>query len=124
MSRNKHYQHLLNSKRWKQLRQQYLQAHPLCERCLREGFNAAAVDLHHKVPVESALTQAEMEQLCFDKGNLEALCIPCHKKTHQEMGQATKQNHIDRSNSALQRWIARHTKNNGDQSTAPTETMK
>ncbi len=85
MSRNRKYQSLLNSKRWKILRQQYLRDHPLCERCLREGFNTAAVDIHHKTPCESAQSDTEMEQLCYDRNNQEALCIPCHIKTHQEM---------------------------------------
>ena len=36
MSRDPNYQRLLNSKRWKMLRQEYLLAHPLCERCKAE----------------------------------------------------------------------------------------
>ena len=108
MSRNKQYQRLLNSKRWKMLRQHYLQAHPLCERCLLEGFNTAAVDIHHKTPCESAHSDAEMEQLCFDQSNLEALCIPCHIKTHQELRSHSKEAHKQREDDRLQQWIARH----------------
>ena len=85
MSRDKRYQRLLNDRRWKELRRSYLQQHPLCERCHREGFVTAAVDVHHKQPVESAKTEQEMERLAYNPANLEALCIPCHIKTHQEM---------------------------------------
>ena len=85
MSRDKRYQRLLNDRRWKELRRSYLQQHPLCERCQREGFVTAAVDVHHKQPVESAKTEQEMERLAYNPANLEALCIPCHIKTHQEM---------------------------------------
>ena len=85
MSRDKRYQRLLNSPSWKNIRRAYLQQHPLCERCQREGFVTAAVDVHHKQPVESAKTEQEMERLAYNPANLEALCIPCHIKTHQEM---------------------------------------
>ena len=91
MSRDPRYQRLLNSPRWKNIRREYLQAHPLCERCEREGFVRSAIDVHHKVPVESAKTEQEMERLAYNPANLEALCIPCHIKTHQEMRSHTKE---------------------------------
>ena len=91
MSRDQRYQRLLNSPRWKNIRREYLQAHPLCERCEREGFVRSAIDVHHKVPVESAKTEQEMERLAYNPANLEALCIPCHIKTHQEMRSHTKE---------------------------------
>ena len=40
MSRDPRYQKLLNSKRWKMIRADYLRQHPLCERCRREGIAA------------------------------------------------------------------------------------
>ena len=130
MSRDPKYQKLLNSKRWKQLRMAYLQEHPLCERCYREGieqrgklYKRSAIDLHHKVPVESAHTLAEMEQLAFDWHNLQALCIPCHAKTHKEMGKNKKENVKERKDIRLQRWIDRQSKRNGDPSKEPTESM-
>ena len=39
---SKLYQHLMNSKRWKELRLKKLQANPLCERHLKEGKVVAA----------------------------------------------------------------------------------
>ena len=121
MSRSKDYQRLLNSKRWKMLRQEYLRQHPLCERCKREGYVRSAIDVHHKVPVESAHTIQEMEQLAYDWNNLQALCIPCHVKTHKEMGKNKKENVIERKQTALQRWIDKQSKRNGDPSKEPTE---
>ena len=109
MSRNKEYQRLLNSKRWKMLRQDYLQKHPLCEACKAEGYVRAAVDVHHKTPCESAKSPAEMETLCFDTGNLQALCIPCHIKVHQEARSHTKEGHKQREADRLEQWIARNT---------------
>ena len=124
MSRSKDYQRLLNSKRWKQLRMAYLQQHPLCERCKREGIEQtgkpyirSSIDVHHKIPVESAHTLAEMEYLAYDVGNLEALCIPCHIKTHEEQRSHSKEAHKRREDDRLERWKARQGKRPGDGST-------
>lgn len=111
--RDKRYQSLLNDKRWKTLRAEYLRQHPLCERCQREGiangivggYVRSAIDCHHKVPVESARTIQEMERLAYDWNNLEALCIPCHVKTHKEMGKNTKANVKERADERMARWI-------------------
>jgi len=93
MSRDKRYQKLLNSKRWMKVKRQVWQrAEGLCERCKRDGiaergvpYITPGVDCHHKIPVESAKTEQEMERLAYDVNNIELLCIPCHIKTHQEM---------------------------------------
>lgn len=107
MSRDPRYQRLLNSKRWKELRRQYLQAHPLCERCEAEGYVRSSVDLHHVVPVETGKTQQEMERLAFDIHNLRALCIPCHIATHKEMGKGSKDNRKEREEQRQARWLDR-----------------
>ena len=106
MSRNKDYQRLLNSKRWKQLRQWKLQQNPLCELCEAEGFVRSAIDVHHKIPVESARTPQEMEQLCFTPSNLQALCISCHSKVHREARSHTKASHQQRERDRFERWKA------------------
>ena len=93
MSRDPRYQKLLNSKRWMKVKRQVWQrASGLCERCKRDGiaergvpYITPGVDCHHKIPVESAKTEQEMERLAYDVNNIELLCIPCHIKTHQEM---------------------------------------
>lgn len=116
MSRNKDYQRLLNTKRWKELRAWKLQQNPLCEMCQAEGYVRAAVDVHHIRPVESAHSVSEMEQLCYDiKGNTMSLCIPCHVKVHKEMGKNKKENVIERKKISLQRWIQKNRPSNGEQ---------
>ena len=114
MSRDPKYQRLLNSKRWKMLRQEYLRAHPLCERCYQDGIEQtgkplirSAIDVHHKVPVESAHTLQEMEALCYDWNNLQALCIPCHAKTHKDERSHSKQAHRQREDDRFERWKAK-----------------
>ena len=107
MSRSKAYQKLLNSKRWRELRASYREAHPLCERCLAEGRVSPTVDIHHRVPVESAKTDYDMQALCFDWNNLQALCIACHVEVHQQMGKATKANHQEREQQQTERWLDR-----------------
>lgn len=110
MSRSKEYQRLLNDKRWKALRLRYLREHPLCERCKAEGYMRSAVDCHHIVPVESGKTQAEMERLAYDWHNLQALCVPCHIRVHQEARAHTKEAHQQRERDRLDQWIARHSR--------------
>lgn len=121
-SRSKQYQKLLNSRRWKEMRIDYLREHLLCERCLREGKAeglpmgraTAAIDLHHKVPVETAKTLPEMERLCFDRNNVEALCVECHRKTHQELRSFGRAGHMEREqNRHLQRMKALEAKFTG-----------
>ena len=118
MSRDPRYQRLLNDRRWRELRIAYLREHPLCERCIREGKAAGvpegyitpAIDVHHRVPVETAKTLQEMERLAYDWNNLEALCIPCHSRTHREMGKGTKALAKQRAQERHTRWIDNLTK--------------
>lgn len=119
MARDKRYQKLLNSRRWKELRAWKLRQNPLCEMCIEEGEKAgikggyisSAVDIHHIIPVETGKTEKEMEQLCFDPSNLQALCIPCHARIHKEMGKGTRLLTMERKNDALERWKAQHDPN-------------
>ena len=108
MSRDKEYQRLLNSKRWSELRAWKMQQSPLCELCLAGNFVRSSVDIHHIVPVESAKSRDEMERLCFDPSNLQALCIPCHIRVHQEARSHTKAKVQENKKKGLERWIARH----------------
>lgn len=103
--RDKDYQRMLNSKRWKELRAWKLSKNPLCERCEAEGYVRAAVDVHHIRPVAGNIR--EMEALCFNPSNLRSLCITCHIQTHKEMGKNTKKNVEERKNQRLERWIER-----------------
>ena len=83
-----------------------LQQNPLCELCQAEGFVRSAIDVHHKVPVESARTPQEMEQLCFNPANLQALCISCHADIHRNAKSHTKAAHKQRERDRLERWKA------------------
>ena len=106
MSRDKHYQKLLNSKRWAEVKRFVWQrADGLCERCRREGLIRAGVDCHHKTPVESAKTEQEMERLAYDVSNIELLCIACHIKTHQEMRSHTKEKVAENKARARRRFL-------------------
>lgn len=62
--------------------------------------------------------------MCFNPNNLQALCIPCHVKTHKEMGKNKKENVKERKQIALQRWIYKQTKKSGDPSATPTDNTK
>lgn len=104
MSRSKDYQRLLNSKKWRELRAWKLQQNPLCEVCQANGYVRSAVDVHHKVPVESARTPQEMEQLCFNPSNLQALCIQCHCDIHRKVRSHSKDAHAQRERERLDRW--------------------
>ena len=104
MSRDKNYQHLLNSKRWQKLRRWKLEQNPLCELCLHEGKVVSAVDVHHITPVETARSLDEMERLCFEPTNLQALCISCHVKVHKEARSHKRSQHEQRERDRLERW--------------------
>lgn len=106
MSRNKKYQQLLNSKRWAEVKRiVWNRAGGLCERCQREGYITQGVDCHHKVPVESAKTEQEMERLAYNIYNIELLCIPCHIKTHQEMHSHKKEHVAENKERARRRFL-------------------
>ena len=91
MAKDDTYKRLINTARWQRLRRAVLTAHPLCERCATEGYAIASREVHHRVPVESAVTPREKEQLMFDPANLEALCHDCHVIRHTEMGRSGKE---------------------------------
>ena len=114
MSRDKRYQRLLNSPRWREVKTQvWRRANGLCERCIRDGKAAGVpdgyitpgVDCHHIKPVESGRTVMEMEQLCFNPANIELLCVPCHIKVHQDMRTHTKEKVKANKQRARQRFM-------------------
>ena len=107
MSRDKDYQRLLNSKRWKELRMLKLEQSPLCELCAEKGLVVAAVDVHHIQPCEEASSLAEMEARCFSFSNLQSLCIQCHAYIHRKARSHTKESHKQREKARLERWLSR-----------------
>ena len=63
---------------WKRIRDSYVQQHPLCEMCQKDGRLVATEEVHHKVPLSEGGTHA--------RDNLIALCKSCHAKIHAERG--------------------------------------
>ncbi|WP_296090331.1 HNH endonuclease signature motif containing protein [uncultured Alloprevotella sp.] len=86
MAKDEAYKRLIQDKRWRKMRRQKLSETPLCERCTKEGRVRAATEVHHVVPIESAISEAEKTRLAYDFNNLQSLCRECHTKTHTEMG--------------------------------------
>ena len=86
MAKDEAYKRLIQDKRWRKMRRQKLSGTPLCERCTKEGRVRAATEVHHVVPIESAISDAEKTRLAYDFNNLQSLCRECHTKTHTEIG--------------------------------------
>lgn len=63
---------------YKKLRKLYIEAHPLCEECLKRGRLTPAVEVHHIKPVKWGGKHS------FD--NFMALCQSCHTKLDREIG--------------------------------------
>lgn len=74
-----------HSKQYKQVRNEYIQEHPLCEECLKEGkITGTHLEIHHKTPILEAPNDNEMMKLCCDKNNLITLCEYHHHLLHNE----------------------------------------
>lgn len=63
---------------WKRIRDRYAAAHPLCERCLKEGRYSPMKEVHHILPISQGGDHCE--------SNLMSLCQSCHTKIHLEIG--------------------------------------
>ena len=106
MSRDKRYQRLLNSPRWREVKRVVWQrVNGLCEDCLKQGIYTPGVDCHHITPVETANTLQEMERLCYDVNNIRLLCIRCHSDTHRGMGKGTRKLAVERAKQRQDRWV-------------------
>ena len=71
MRHNNDYRMLINSKRWRDVRDHKLTLNPLCEICQAEGIVTPARDVHHIIEVESAKSIGEMAALCRLEGLLD-----------------------------------------------------
>lgn len=80
------YRALINSTRWVKLRAILLTERPLCARCIQQGRETPATEVHHISPVEDAPTPAARRRLMFDYSNLQPLCHDCHVAVHVERG--------------------------------------
>ena len=57
---------------WRKASKQFLQAHPLCEECMKQGKYVKATVVDHVVPHRGD------EKLFWDRSNWRALCKRCH----------------------------------------------
>lgn len=78
--KSKFIKHIYNTKKWKDLRNSYIEAHPICEIC---GENEAT-QVHHIVKFSSGKSNKEIEKLAYDYDNLMALCKNCHLSKHKK----------------------------------------
>ena len=62
-----------NSKRWRSLRNYYIQKNPICEQCNREGTIKGAQCVDHVVPITMGGSPVDIK-------NLQSLCNSCHAK--------------------------------------------
>jgi 5-methylcytosine-specific restriction protein A len=76
------HQTVYNTKRWRDLRLNYLANHPICECCKKAGRIRAATDVHHVNEISNATTKEGMQRLGFDENNLMAICKECHYQIH------------------------------------------
>ena len=59
---------------WRRARKQYLEAHPLCVECMKEGRYVKATVVDHIVPHRGD------QKLFWDQSNWQALCKSCHDR--------------------------------------------
>lgn len=57
---------------WRKIRKRYIDNHPLCEECLKNGRLTKANEVHHIIPLRRGGTN--------DESNLMALCKSCHSR--------------------------------------------
>lgn len=58
-------------------------------------------------PIESGVSDADMERLAYDVNNLQALCYDCHKQIHMSMRPCGKSIHRQREADRLEQWKSR-----------------
>lgn len=61
----------LNGWERRELRQRFLRANPLCERCNARGLTVVAAEVHHRVQLAAGGDHSWP--------NLEGLCVECHR---------------------------------------------
>ena len=108
MSRDEHYIRMIQAKEWQRLRKTKIERNPLCECCAEKGLIVPAAEVHHKTPVESAVSVDEMRRLMYDFNNLESLCHECHVKRHKEMKSHSKASIRGRNDKRNERFTARY----------------
>lgn len=100
------YNHLINSKEWRELREQVLrEQNGLCKWCLdRHGWVVPAEVVHHIIEVESGKTEAEQRRLMFSRSNVVAICKQCHSAYHNGQGYHSTAKVIERQQERQASW--------------------
>ena len=62
------------NRRWQKARKSYLEAHPLCVECMKNGRYVRATVVDHIVPHRGD------QKLFLDQSNWQALCKECHDR--------------------------------------------
>ena len=84
-----------SSNAWRTCRNTYLATKTgLCERCLKKGLIVPAKEVHHKIRLTEKNINDPKVALNFD--NLEALCVACHDREHEEDARQRKQKQPER----------------------------
>lgn len=71
-----------NTRRWRELRANFLAKNPLCAKCQAEDIVKLAEHVHHKTEISEGMTESEIVRLGFDWNNLEAICKKHHTDEH------------------------------------------
>lgn len=101
------YIRIMNSARWRKLRDQKRAANPLCEECLKEGVYTPTQCIHHLNEIEGGKDERECIERAFTWNNLQSLCFAHHKMAHT--GSHKKEAHKQRQADRLAQWIAENT---------------
>ncbi|MZQ50431.1 MAG: hypothetical protein GT598_15645 [Bacteroidales bacterium] len=80
---NLNHKAVYNTRKWRELRLQFLIENPLCKRCIKENKFNSAVEVHHIIPISTVNTLLEKRTLGYDWNNLEGLCSKHHKEAHK-----------------------------------------
>ena len=76
----KEYKHIIRSSKWQRVRKEYFAEHPACEIC---GAKGKVLDVHHRVPIQRALSVGAIKYLSYSMDNLMTLCRACHRAKHR-----------------------------------------
>lgn len=64
---------LVNDIRWQKISKRYLHSNPICVRCKLKNRIKSSVEVDHVKPTK------KYPELIYDEGNLQALCMQCHR---------------------------------------------
>ena len=78
-------------KRWKKLREEYFNEHPVCEICEMNGIYKQTDDIHHLHVFGNAPTEEAKYSLLLNKNNLCSCCKMHHNMFHEYL----KRNYTD-----------------------------